>query len=109
MKAMPSDFRGMTSSSKLFFDGPVVLVRKADAAAIAVKCQQWPTVTDPLRKPAEIAQGGFRREELRSQDSTASTALYTQSGESWATSWGPSEGAASQQHGFPSRNEPTRR
>ena len=44
---------------------------------------------EELAKQAEITKGGFRGEELRSQDFTGSVVLHAQSSESWATTFEP--------------------
>ena len=53
-----------------------------------------------LTKQAEIAESGFRTEELCDQDFTGSVVLHAQSGESWAATFEPVMRAAIQLHEF---------
>src|ERR1700730_1026455 len=63
-----AELRGLAFSSELFVDGPVVVVADEDAAVIPVEGERYPVSAQHLPKQAEIAEGGFRWEELCGQD-----------------------------------------
>jgi hypothetical protein len=67
---------------------------------IAVKSQRHTEAAKQLAKQAEIAEGGFRGEELRGQDFPGGVVLHTKSGEPWTTSFKPVVRAAVELHKF---------
>src|SRR6266849_4112768 len=91
---------GLLFSSKLFVDGPVVVVTDEDAAVIAVKSQRHAVTAQQLAKQAEIAERGFRWEELGGEDFTGGVVLHPESGKLGATSFEPVVRAAVELHEF---------
>src|SRR5229473_1817092 len=60
-----AELRRLAFSSELFFHRPAVVIADEDAAVIPVKSQRHTVAAQQLAKQAEIAESGFRREELR--------------------------------------------
>src|SRR5229473_1851349 len=95
-----AELGGLAFSSKLFVDGPVVVVTDEDAAVIAVKSQRHAVTAQQLAKQAEIAERGFRWEELGGEDFTGGVVLHPESGKLGATSFEPVVRAAVELHEF---------
>src|SRR5437763_1589074 len=96
----PAELGGLAFAGQLFFHCPVVIVADEDAAVIAVKGQRHAETAQQLAQQAEIAESGFRREELRGQDFPGGVILHAQSGELRATSFEPIVRAAVELHQF---------
>ena len=84
-----AELGGLAFSGQLFFHGPKVVVADKDAAVIAVKCQRHTEATQQLAKQAEIAESGFRGEELRGQDFAGGVVLHAESGDSRVAAFEP--------------------
>jgi hypothetical protein len=91
----------------LFVDRPAVVIADEDAAVITVKSERHAEATQHLAKQVEIAESGFRGEELRGQDFPGSIVLHAESGEPGAASFKPVVGTAVELHEFadPCRTE----
>src|SRR5713226_7424935 len=95
-----AELRRLAFSSELFFHRPAVVIADEDAAVIPVKSQRHTVAAQQLAKQAEIAESGFRREELRGQDFTSGVVLHAQSGEPRAAAFEPVMRAAVELHKF---------
>src|SRR5260370_1303297 len=91
---------GLAFAGQLFFPCPVGMVADEDAAVIAVKSQRYAETAQQLAQQAEIAERGFRREELCGQDFPGGVILQAQSGELRAASFEPIVRAAVELHQF---------
>src|SRR5579863_537678 len=95
-----AELSGLAFASELFVDRPVVVIADEDAAVIAVKSQRYTVAAQQLAKQAEIAEGGFRREELRGQDFAGGIVLHAEGGEPRAAALEPVVRAAIELHEF---------
>jgi hypothetical protein len=90
----------LTFTGELFLDGPVVVVADEDAAVIAVKSERHTVAAEQLFQQAEIAESGFRGEELGGQDFAGGVVLHAKSGELGAAAFEPVVWAAVELHEF---------
>jgi len=95
-----AELRGLAFSSELFVDGPVVVVADEDAAVIPVEGERYPVSAQHLSKQAEIAEGGFRGEELYGQDLFGGIVLHAESSEALAAAFEPVVRATIELHQF---------
>src|ERR1700687_3277279 len=72
----------------------------AAMTVMTVKGKGHAKTAQQLAKQAEIAESGFRREELRGQDFPGGVILHAESGELWAASFEPIVRAAVELHEF---------
>src|SRR5260221_1331850 len=87
-------------SGELFFDRPAVVVADEDTAVIAIESQRHPVAAQQLAKQAEIAERGFRGEELRNQDFAGGVVLHAEGGEPRAATFEPVVRAAIELYEF---------
>src|ERR1700723_2838642 len=85
----PAELSGLALASELFVDGPVTIIAREDAAAIAVESDRDAVAAQQGLQQSEIASGSFRGEELGGQDFAGSVVLHAQSGEQWAAAFEP--------------------
>ncbi len=95
-----AELGGLAFSGELFFHRPDVIVADEDAAVIAVESQRYAVAAEHLFKQAEIAESGFRGEELGGQDFAGGIVLHAESGELRATAFEPVVRAAVELHEF---------
>jgi len=84
-----TELSGLALAGELFVDGPVLVVAREDAAAIAVEGDRDPIAAQQALQQSEIALGSFRGEELGGQDFAGGVVLHTQGGEQWAATFEP--------------------
>src|SRR5271169_2462340 len=87
-------------SGELFFHRPTVVMADEDAAVISVKSEGHAVATQQMAEQAEIAESGFRGEELRGKNLTGGVVLHPESGKVWAAPFEPIVGAAVELHEF---------
>src|SRR6266852_6358795 len=68
-------------AGEFFFERPVGMVANEDAAAVAVESGRDTEATEQALEQAEIAFGGFRKEELGGEDFAGGIVLHAQRGE----------------------------
>ena len=95
-----SELSALTFAGQLFLEGPELVVADKDAAAIAVEGQRHTVTTHELTQQREIAQSGFRGEELCRQDFSGGIVLHAQGGEAWTASLEPVMRRAVELHQF---------
>jgi len=93
-------FACLPGETELFVDGPVIVVANEDAAVITVKGQRHPVAAQHLSKQAEIAEGGFRGEELCGQDLSGGIVLHAKSSKALAAAFQPVVWAVIELHQF---------
>ena len=96
----PAELGGLAFTGELFFDGPTVVIADEDAAVISVKSEGHAVATQQMAEQAEIAESGFRREELRGKNLSGGVVLHAESGKVWAASFQPVVRAAVELHEF---------
>jgi len=95
-----AELGGLTSSGKLFFHRPEVVVAYEDAAVIAIEGEWDTAVTQQLAEQREIAGGGFGGKELSGEDFSGGIVLQAEGGETRAATFEPIVGRAIELHQF---------
>lgn len=84
-----SELSALTFAGELFLESPELVVADKDAAAVAIEGERHTVTTHELTQQREIAQSGFRGEELCRQDFPGGIVLHAQSSEAWTASLKP--------------------